>query len=187
MFRAVFWVILLIPDDGGSTHLWNVGRQSFYTAVYPRRQLWTSYFLCCLTYFEGQKNQPYRANCCAFWLEEAQIVQPSALFPDGWKVILFCFTCRYLEMTYLIVGMVTWVTHHSTDALRYTRLLIGQVKTCTSQTLYFALPYAVTQMNLSLVHTSHHIQQTGLRDRSLYSLHRQDDSFVKTNLQLLTM
>jgi hypothetical protein len=33
----------LIPDDGGSTRLWNVGRQSFYTAVYPRRQLWTSY------------------------------------------------------------------------------------------------------------------------------------------------
>jgi hypothetical protein len=53
MFRVVFWVILpckmivdrrfrghlLIPDDGGSTHLSNVGRQSFYTAVYPRRQL----------------------------------------------------------------------------------------------------------------------------------------------------
>jgi hypothetical protein len=33
----------LIPDDGGSTHLWNVDRQSFYTAVYPRRQLWTPY------------------------------------------------------------------------------------------------------------------------------------------------
>jgi hypothetical protein len=33
---------LLIPDDGGSTHLWNVSRQSFYTAVQPRRQLWTS-------------------------------------------------------------------------------------------------------------------------------------------------
>jgi hypothetical protein len=31
----------IIPDDGGSTHLWNVGRQSFYTAVQPRRQLWT--------------------------------------------------------------------------------------------------------------------------------------------------
>jgi hypothetical protein len=45
MFRAVFWVVLpwLIPDDGGSMHLWNVGRQSFYTAVQPRRQLWTSY------------------------------------------------------------------------------------------------------------------------------------------------
>jgi hypothetical protein len=66
MFRVVFWDILpckmivdrrfrggllynldpfvlgsLIPDHGGSTHLWNVGRQSFYTAVYPRRQLWT--------------------------------------------------------------------------------------------------------------------------------------------------
>jgi hypothetical protein len=24
---------LLIPDDGGITHFWNVGRQSFYTAV----------------------------------------------------------------------------------------------------------------------------------------------------------
>jgi hypothetical protein len=46
MFRAVFWVVLpckMIPDDGGSTHLWKVGRQSFYTALQPRRQLWTSY------------------------------------------------------------------------------------------------------------------------------------------------
>jgi hypothetical protein len=46
MFRAVFWVVLvrtasIITDDGGSTHLWNVGLQSFYTAVQPRRQLWT--------------------------------------------------------------------------------------------------------------------------------------------------
>jgi hypothetical protein len=29
------------PDDGGSTYLWNVGRQLFYTAVHPRRQFWT--------------------------------------------------------------------------------------------------------------------------------------------------
>jgi hypothetical protein len=34
------WVI--IPDDGGSTRLWNVGRQSFYKAVHPRRQFWTT-------------------------------------------------------------------------------------------------------------------------------------------------
>jgi hypothetical protein len=34
---------LVIPDDGGSTYLWNVGRQLFYTAVHPRRQFWTSY------------------------------------------------------------------------------------------------------------------------------------------------
>jgi hypothetical protein len=31
------------PDDGGSTYLWNVGRQLFYTAEHPRRQIWTSY------------------------------------------------------------------------------------------------------------------------------------------------
>jgi hypothetical protein len=29
------------PDDGGSTYLWNVGRQLFNTAVHPRRQIWT--------------------------------------------------------------------------------------------------------------------------------------------------
>jgi hypothetical protein len=40
MFRIVFWDVL--PDDGGSTYLWNVGRQLFYMAVHPRRQFWTS-------------------------------------------------------------------------------------------------------------------------------------------------
>jgi hypothetical protein len=42
------------PDDGGSTYLWNVGRQLFYTAVHPGRQIWTSskglrsLFLCAI-------------------------------------------------------------------------------------------------------------------------------------------
>jgi hypothetical protein len=36
---------MFIPDDGGSTHLWNVGRQSFYTAVHPRRQFWRYFIL----------------------------------------------------------------------------------------------------------------------------------------------
>jgi hypothetical protein len=54
MFKVVFWDILpckIIVDrrfrgayclhhQGCSTYIWNVGRQ-FYTAVYPRRQLWT--------------------------------------------------------------------------------------------------------------------------------------------------
>jgi len=31
----------IIPDDGGSTYLLNVGRQLFYTAVHPRKQFWT--------------------------------------------------------------------------------------------------------------------------------------------------
>jgi hypothetical protein len=53
-FRSVFWDVLPCkiiidnctssgPDDGGSTYLWNVGRQLFYKAVHPRRQIWTSY------------------------------------------------------------------------------------------------------------------------------------------------
>jgi hypothetical protein len=37
------WNLTHRPDDGGSTYLWNVGRQLFYTAVYPRRQFWTTY------------------------------------------------------------------------------------------------------------------------------------------------
>jgi hypothetical protein len=48
MFRIVFWDVLswaLIPVDGGSTHLWNVGRQLFYTAVHPRRQFWIPLFM----------------------------------------------------------------------------------------------------------------------------------------------
>jgi hypothetical protein len=55
MFRIVFWDVLpckIIVDrrfsihhqGSGSTHLWNVGRQLFYTAVHPRRQFWTSFF-----------------------------------------------------------------------------------------------------------------------------------------------
>jgi hypothetical protein len=51
MFRAAFWVVLpckMIVDRrfrGAYClhHLWNACRQSFYTAVQPRRQLWTSY------------------------------------------------------------------------------------------------------------------------------------------------
>jgi hypothetical protein len=39
--RDPFALGSLIPDDGGSTHLWNVGRQLFYTAVHRRRQFWT--------------------------------------------------------------------------------------------------------------------------------------------------
>jgi hypothetical protein len=49
-FRIVFWDVLpckSIPDDAGSTYLWNVGRQLFYMAVHPRRQFWTS--VQCLT------------------------------------------------------------------------------------------------------------------------------------------
>jgi hypothetical protein len=35
--------LINLPDDGGNTHLWNVGRPRFEnTAVHPRR-LWTSY------------------------------------------------------------------------------------------------------------------------------------------------
>jgi hypothetical protein len=44
MFRIVFWDVLpckmiVIPDDEGSTRLWNVGRQLFYTAVHPNYEL----------------------------------------------------------------------------------------------------------------------------------------------------
>jgi len=46
-FRIVFCDVLsckiiVVPDDGGSMYLWNVGRQLFCTAVHPRRQFWTS-------------------------------------------------------------------------------------------------------------------------------------------------
>jgi hypothetical protein len=71
-FRFVFWDVLPCKiivyrrfrgtcyfhhqgyDDGGNTYLWNVGRQLFYTAVHPRRQIWTvsvlHYYLCCVIF-----------------------------------------------------------------------------------------------------------------------------------------
>jgi hypothetical protein len=42
--RRRVWTSELSSDDGGSTYLWNVGRQLFYTAVHPRKQFWTSKF-----------------------------------------------------------------------------------------------------------------------------------------------
>jgi hypothetical protein len=40
IYKTIIVLCEIIPDDGGSTHLWNVGRQSFYTAVHPRKQFW---------------------------------------------------------------------------------------------------------------------------------------------------
>jgi hypothetical protein len=51
-FRFVFWD--QGDDNVGSTYLWNVGRQLFYTAVHPRRQIWTSLLLYSMTHsFHG--------------------------------------------------------------------------------------------------------------------------------------
>jgi hypothetical protein len=36
-FRGANWLHHHLPDDGGSTHLWNVGLLLDYTALYPRR------------------------------------------------------------------------------------------------------------------------------------------------------
>jgi hypothetical protein len=42
-------------DDGGSTYLWNVGRQLFYTVVHPRRQIWTTFH--CFSIFMSYRTQ----------------------------------------------------------------------------------------------------------------------------------
>jgi hypothetical protein len=44
---------MIIPDDEGSTYIWNVGRKLFYTAVHPRRQFWTYYKTIYLIYYKG--------------------------------------------------------------------------------------------------------------------------------------
>jgi hypothetical protein len=49
------------PDDGGSTNLWNVGRQLLYTAVHPRRQIWTS---CCLCEISSSQGGEYEVQNC---------------------------------------------------------------------------------------------------------------------------
>jgi hypothetical protein len=63
MFRVVFRGAYCLHHDGGSTHLRNVGRQSFYTAVWPRRQLWTE-----TTYFTE--------SCCSCF--QCELVDPAS-------------------------------------------------------------------------------------------------------------
>jgi hypothetical protein len=57
----------MIRDGGGSTHLWNVGRQSFYTAVHLRRQFWTSkndvYFFQSRSLAEPRLRNPALIQC----------------------------------------------------------------------------------------------------------------------------
>lgn len=110
------------------------------------KSLCLTYFLCCLTYFEGQKNQQYRSNCWEFWLEEAQIMFNS----DGWKlIVVFHLQIFGNDMSYCWNGHVGNSPYYRCFTL-YIRLFTGQMKTCTSQTVYFALLYAVTQMNFTL-------------------------------------
>jgi hypothetical protein len=86
-FRFVFWDVLPCKiivyrrfrgtcclhhqgdDDGGSMYLWNVGRQLVYTAVHPRRQIWTSYS----PPWEPEKRFLYRVQGCEIvdWIQLA--------------------------------------------------------------------------------------------------------------------
>jgi hypothetical protein len=57
---------VLIPDGGGSTYLWNVGRQLFYTAVHPRRKFWTS-ILYQLHFLSAVKYVPWLHHYHCYW------------------------------------------------------------------------------------------------------------------------
>jgi hypothetical protein len=64
-----------LRGDGGSTHLWYVGRQLFYTAVHPRRQFWTS-----LTLWRRVRESESRYG----WRSVSQSVLVSSPFWDSW-------------------------------------------------------------------------------------------------------
>jgi hypothetical protein len=84
LFRIVFWDVLpckitvetIIPDDGGSTYLWNVSRQLFYTAVHPRRQFWTSY------------SPPWEHEISHYWIMFAVLLFATSNMRDILKVKL---------------------------------------------------------------------------------------------------
>jgi hypothetical protein len=57
-------------DDGGSTYLWNVRRRLFYTAVHPRRQIWTSY------------SPPWELETSHVWTWQRPRVDGPALSPE---------------------------------------------------------------------------------------------------------
>jgi hypothetical protein len=64
------------PDYGGSTYLWNVGRQLFYTAVHPRRQIWTSPSVCVFPWRSEKPGFiPIRTLFIAEWGEEVRVLE----------------------------------------------------------------------------------------------------------------
>jgi hypothetical protein len=64
-FQVLTAASMIRYDDGGSTHLWNVGRQLFYTEVHPRRQFWTKTIFI-LQAFEAYAFPPQYLFTC-FW------------------------------------------------------------------------------------------------------------------------
>jgi hypothetical protein len=92
-FRFVFWDVLPChrPDDGGSTYLWNVGRQLFYTAVHPRRQIWTSY------------SPPWELEISHFFVHLFHMVEPV-------RLMLNCFVCDFNDVNYFIIAcfLILW-------------------------------------------------------------------------------
>jgi hypothetical protein len=63
------------PYDGGSTYIWNVGRQLFYTAVHPRRQIWSLYLLFWLIRLLPIVTE----ECTEIWFSPS-----SSSFPGQW-------------------------------------------------------------------------------------------------------
>jgi hypothetical protein len=99
-FQVLTAASIIRDDDGGSTHLWNVGRQSFYTAVYPRRQLWTSqsqclYLLTIVNIESSEEAKDFSSSLCVQSSSEAHPASypmgTGGPFPGvkrGWRVAL---------------------------------------------------------------------------------------------------
>jgi hypothetical protein len=87
-FHVLAAASMIIPD-GGSTHLWNVGRQLFYTAVYPRKQFWT----CQLELSKGKHCRSVPCNCSwdHFCLSECK---HDIVTAHKSKVKLCCYTMQ---------------------------------------------------------------------------------------------
>jgi hypothetical protein len=135
-------------SSGLYCHLWNVGRQSIYTAVQPRRQLWTSY------------SPPWELEnaTCLLWHDLSYVCF------QGYDILCICFmdmiSFSFLSTTwtnYLRVSMcVTW--YLCVHAHRTLRICIGACdELCV---LYFgSLGWLYSNM---LFHRLHHKQTNDL-------------------------
>jgi hypothetical protein len=103
----------LIPDDGGSTHLWNVGRQSFYTAVYPRRQLWTSesevsvrHSNICQTACKAKSCLSYRLHKL-YKIADSQVVAVFHFCSSCLRISFYCLLRRHW-LNFRVLIYITW-------------------------------------------------------------------------------
>jgi hypothetical protein len=82
---------IIIPDDGGSSNLWNVDRQLIYTELHPRRQFWIIMNLL-LNFILSCSYVAYLASSTIYYFRRFvnHLLSSSRAFDDSYILFFLC-------------------------------------------------------------------------------------------------